>query len=53
MRRPIPLPENDNGTPEDHLVAATIALHKAVKVLDDPAKVIADALAVPHKPITI
>ncbi|WP_143019461.1 hypothetical protein [Mesorhizobium qingshengii] len=39
---------NDNGKPEDHLTAATIALHKAMKGLEAPAKVIEAALAVAH-----
>jgi len=46
MKPPRPLPENDNGTPEDRLSAATIALQKVVKGLDAPAKLAVDVLAV-------
>lgn len=37
---------NENGKPEDHLAAATMALHKAMDGMEAPAKVIEDALAV-------
>lgn len=40
---------NDNGKSEDHLAAATMSLHKAVKGLDAPAKLIVDVLDV-HPP---
>jgi len=48
MRRPIPLPENDNGTPEEHLAAATIALHAAIKGHGDTGKLVKAILALTH-----
>lgn len=37
---------NDNGNPEDHLAAATAALHKAMQGLDAPVEFLVEALAV-------
>lgn len=37
---------NDNGTPEDHLAAATVAIYRAVMDLDTPVDLLVDALAV-------
>jgi hypothetical protein len=47
MRPPVtPDLANDNGKPEDHLAAATVALHKAVEGLEAPAELIVDVLTV-------
>jgi hypothetical protein len=47
MKPPVPAdPVNDNGKPEDHLAAATAALHKVMEGLDAPAALLVDALVV-------
>ena len=38
---------NDNGKPEDHLAAATAALHAAVKGLDAPVELLASKIKAP------
>ena len=38
---------NDNGKPEDHLAAATAALHAAVKGLDAPFELLASKIKAP------
>jgi len=45
MSRTLPLPGNDNGKPEDHLVAATMALREAIKGQDNPGKMVKAILA--------
>jgi hypothetical protein len=47
MKPPVPDDlANDNGKPEDHLAAATAALHKVIEGLDAPAALLVDALVV-------
>ena len=47
MKPPVPADiANDNGKPEDHLAAATAALHKAMQGLDAPVELLVEALAV-------
>ena len=46
MRRPMPQPENDNGTPEDRLAVVTVALRKAMEGLAAPIELLVGALTV-------
>ena len=47
MKPPVPADlANDNGKREDHLAVVVVALHKAVKGLDAPPKLIVDAVTV-------